>query len=158
MEMVKIPYLTASVHRKEICTSPYMQTKLEEGMLPQREFSLSRHFVVKELAVLMDGTPGSLARILLKADRSLGESLATFSGVVLLRGHVFLSAAACQRRFYAFKCALLASRSDVRANILPQTPFPLQINARQRIVCQIQIDLQISKYIKEIFNIEYSSP
>lgn len=87
-------YLTASVHREEIRASSYVQTKLKEGVLSQRQFSLSRH-LVKELAVLTDGTLARVS-ILLKAHGSLGESLATFPGVVLLYGHVFFSAA-CQR-------------------------------------------------------------
>lgn len=74
-------------------------------MLPQRLFSLSRHLVLKKVAVLTERTPRFFARMpfLLKAHGSFGESLAAFSGVVLLHGYRLFSATACQRRFCAFK-------------------------------------------------------
>jgi len=98
-------FLTASVHRNEICASSYVQTKLEEGMLPQCLFSLSCHLVLKKIGVLTEGTPRFLAHVsfLLKAYGSFGETLAAFSGVILLHSHSLFSATTCQRRFCAFK-------------------------------------------------------
>lgn len=100
-------YLTASVHCNEIRASPYMQAKLEEGVLPQRQCSLSQHLVWKKLpAILTHRAPRSVAGsflLALKAQGSFGKSLAAFSGAVLLHDHDLLSAAARQRRFCAFE-------------------------------------------------------
>lgn len=45
---------TASVHRDEIRAPSYMQTKLEEGVLSQRLFPLSRRLVLKELVAILN--------------------------------------------------------------------------------------------------------
>lgn len=92
----------ASIHSNEIHPSSDVQTKLKEGMLPQRQFPPACEFLLEKCAIFLADRPSSfLVRVFrrLETQRSFRVCLAVFSRTVFRLCHDILPSSAYQRRF-----------------------------------------------------------